>query len=454
MIGKRIGILGAGPAAAATAALLHQAGQRVEVVGMPRCDDAVEGVSWRVIDGLEKAGFGNIGEFLGKRWMRTSTWSGKQVEGNGECIVHRRDFDLYLLKQLERMGVPMRSAAIEEARFDGEIWRIACRQPFGLNGRELAAFDFLVEARGRGAAKSGVNDAEGPVSVALTRRFAGGLPADRERTYNEPFRRGWAWATHDRLGNGYVQIVVDPDTLAAGGGDPAALWPELFAELDFLRRRLGAGVRFAAPLGVRGIRPVLRGGRVSANHIRVGDACYSGDPLSGHGIFEAVAGASAVLPVVNTLFDRPGSSGLAIEYYNRRSRLIFQSRMEVAAEFYRTERRWPDEPFWQRRAGALCRFVDDTAATALSPGKGFVLEPVVENGYIVQRRVAVFPGNRRGVRFIDGVDLARLSDEISRSDDDPALDTLSARLGARREAVANAWRWLAAQSFTGDTVAG
>lgn len=453
MIGKRIGILGAGPAASVVGALLHHAGHQVEIIGMPRCDDVIEGISWRVANGLEKAGFGNIGEVLGRRSVRTANWAGKMVEGNGECVVHRNNFDLYLLKQLERMGIPMRNAAIEEVRFDGEIWRVACREPFGFNRRTLAAFDFLVEARGHGAPKTCANEAEGPVSIALIRRFTGALPADRERTYTESFRQGWTWVTHDKLGNGYIQIVVDPDTLKASDGDPGTLWPELWHELKFIHQRLGSRLKFAATIDVRGIRPVLRGERASTRHIRVGDACYSGDPLSGHGIFEAVSGAFAVLPVINTLFDRSGASELAIEYYNRRAKSIFQSRMEVAGEFYRTEQRWPNEAFWKKRSERV-GLGNDADAYQFSSRKRFVMEPVVESGYIVERRVAVLPGNRRGVRFIDGVDLAQLSDELSRTDQPPALESLSIRLGARRDAVANAWRWLSARGFSPGTLTG
>lgn len=454
---KRIGIIGAGPAAAVTAALLNRAGHRVEVIGLPRRDEAVEGVSWRVIDGLRKAGFANVGEVVGNRSLRVSTWGGKPIEGNGESVVRRRDLDRHLLKELGRMEVPVHRGEVEAARFVDEAWRIAWRPGSGPGRRErlaFAAFDFLIEARGRGAPRSGENEAEGLVSLALTSRFAGGLRADLARTYTEPFSRGWAWASHDNCGNGYLQIVVDPDTVVSGGKDPAALWPALFAELGFIRRRLGPGLRLAGAVGVRGIRPVLRGGRVATNYLRVGDACYSGDPLSGHGIFEAASGAWAALPVVNTLLGRPGASSLAIGYYNRRARSVFASRMDVAGEFYRAEQRWPDEPFWKRRGASLDRFIDDGAGSVRSPERRFVREPVVEDGFVVERRVAVIPGMPRGVRFIDGIDLARLSDEISRAGARPRLNTLSARLGAPREPIANAWRWLLAQDFTRHPVAG
>lgn len=458
---KSIGILGAGPAAAVTAALLNRAGHRVEMIGLPRRDEAVEGLSWRLIDGLRKAGFAKFGEALGKRSLRRSlrisTWGGKQIEGNGESVVRRRDLDRHLLADLGRMGVPVHRGEVEAARFADEAWRIAWRpgsEPGKRQGPAFAMFDFLIEARGRGAPRSGENEAEGPVSLALTSRFAGGLSIDLPRTYTEPFSRGWAWASHDSGGNGYLQIVVDPDTVVSGGKDPAALWPALFAELSFIRRRLGAGLRLAGAVGVRGIRPVLRGGRVSANFLRVGDACYSGDPLSGHGIFEAASGAWAALPVINTLLGRPGASPLAIAYYDRRARSIFASRLGVAAEFYRAERRWVDEPFWQRRAVPHYRFIDDGAGPVQSPERRFVLDPVVEDGFVVERRVAVIPGTPRGVRFIDGIDLARLSDEISHAGARPSLDTLSARLGAPRQPIANAWRWLLAQGFTRHPVAG
>jgi hypothetical protein len=74
-----------------------------------------------------------------------------------------------------------------------------------------------------------------------------------------------------------------------------------------------------------------------------------------------------------------------------------------------------------------------------------VHRPVVENGFIVERRVVLTPAHPRGVRFIDGVDLPALHDVIGRTREGSSAEQLSAQLGSQPAAVRNALHWMQAQ---------
>ena len=76
--------------------------------------------------------------------------------------------------------------------------------------------------------------------------------------------------------------------------------------------------------------------------IRIGDAALALDPLSGHGVFEALASATAAVPVVTTLLRRPADAALARAFYEERVERGFLRFARTARDFY-------------RRRGALAR---------------------------------------------------------------------------------------------------
>ncbi|MCP2871696.1 hypothetical protein NK909_24150, partial [Salmonella enterica subsp. enterica serovar Typhimurium] len=76
----------------------------------------------------------------------------------------------------------------------------------------------------------------------------------------------------------------------------------------------------------------------------------------------------------------------------------------------------------------------------------FATRPVVEDGFIVERRVVVSAEHPRGVRFIDGIDLGRL-DELLQGGPQTAPSDIGQHLHASADAVARALRWLQAQSL-------
>jgi hypothetical protein len=117
---------------------------------------------------------------------------------------------------------------------------------------------FLIEARGRAASGRSLR---GPPALSSCGPYAC-LPA-RSRTALATFERGWA------------------------GGE--------------VRARYAEASRAALPL--------------EQHLIRVGVAARAPDPLSGHGVFEALASARATLPVINTIRRLAPARALPLRQY-------------------------------------------------------------------------------------------------------------------------------------------
>ena len=144
---------------------------------------------------------------------------------------------------------------------------------------------------------------------------------------------------------------------------------------------------------------------VEPARIRIGDAALALDPLSGHGVFEALASATAAAPVVTTLLRRPADAALARAFYEERVEQAFLRFARTARDFYRVEERWRDAPFWQARRD----WPDNLPAHPPSVGATEIcVKPVIEDGFVVAREVIVTADQPRGVFTVDGVPLVPL----------------------------------------------
>jgi hypothetical protein len=233
--------------------------------------------------------------------------------------------------------------------------------------------------------------------VAVARPFRGAL--GDAATAIATLAEGWAWMAAYPDGRRVVQFLVAADAVPGR------------AHLTVLHERLlealpdaVAWVDGAAPEGeavARDATPVLRAGLVGPDHLRVGDAAFATDPLSGHGVFEAMGGAFAAAAAINTLLSEPAALPLVRAFVEGRAKAIFEHHARTGRAFYQAEGRWPDAPFWRERA-------------AWPPGadplgtSGVRRQPVVVDDRIVEREVLFTPRHPRGVLAIDGVELAPL----------------------------------------------
>jgi hypothetical protein len=432
-------LLGAGPAALALALTLQRMGLQPLLIGRPRPQAAVEGLSYRVAQGLQQLGCRTALGLLDRPWRRLSCWAGAQVEMNGEFVVQRQALDAALWQDARLAGVDLRAGRVHRLEHAGAgHWRIEWED--GQGGQQRTQAGFVVESRGRAAPKWAPDEAAGTPMVALSRAFTG-AERGRRTTFTESFEDGWSWGTLDADGSATVQLVLHPDTLKRHGGDLDAAHAAGLRQLQAVPGLLGPRLQPWGGTGVRGIQAVLRGGCCRRDGLRVGDAAYTSDPLSGHGMFEAVSGALAAAPTLRTLLERPGDADAACDFYSSRVRSIFAQRRRAAHDHYATETRWAAAPFWRSLQAAPPEHDPAPAPQAAAIAQ----RPVVEDGFIAQRRVVLVPGHPRGVRFIDGIDVPALRDAVRGALGGICVERLSAQLGSPPGTVRNALHWMQAQ---------
>jgi menaquinone-9 beta-reductase len=378
-------VAGGGPAGCAAALGLARAGFEVVLVTVPRRPAVVEGLSERVVRFLEQAGCERTRATLGPSVRREASWNGRTTSANLEWVVERAIFDRALLEDVSAAGIRVSIASLRGLCCVDGAWQ-------ALAGAHACRANFLVEARGRRAPG---RRRHGPAAIALAQTWSGLAP--RACTAVAPFEGGFAWFATVGNGHGSLQLVISPpgraghDTLLASV-PPARVWLADASPCSSVSARHAGMSRALAPL--------------ERSCIRIGDAALALDPLSGHGVFEALASATAAVPVVTTLLRRPADAALARAFYEERVERAFLRFARTARDFYRLEERWRETAFWQAR----CHWPDDLPAHP-SPSSGapeIQTKPVIEDGFVVAREVIVTADQPRGVFMVDGVPLVAL----------------------------------------------
>ena len=220
-----------------------------------------------------------------------------------------------------------------------------------------------------------------------------------------------------------------------------AFFERLRSEVAEAPSWLGAG-RGVGEVSARHAETSRAAGPLEDRLIRVGDAALAIDPLSGHGVFEAIASARAAVPVINTLLRRPADAGLARAFYEERLRLAFERFARIGRDFYALEHRFADRDFWRERR----LWPDDQPAhaPAFADPPTVAARPVVEDGFIAERPVLIVADQPRGIWRVDDVPVVALMEWYRREAStlvDP-VPAAGARFGRTEGQIATALAWL------------
>jgi flavin-dependent dehydrogenase len=460
-------ILGAGPAGCVAAIHLRRLGFAVALIGAPvrgGPNGAIEGASPRVVEGFRRAGCAAAVAALGPLARRRAVWDGATSDHNGEYLVARASFDQALREDARNAGVTVIDGRVAGYERLGDIWQVSLR-----GGRPVMASGFLVEARGRRAPRGRQVAQRGAPPLALRRRYIGLKPGPA-RSGAASFRDGWAWFADFGKGEASLQFFLDHPGAGthpgagdrsgagshpgaggrsgAGGGDRAVLFEAALAACREARAWVSGG-RPSGPVLAREATALRHARPLEERLIRIGDAAMAIDPLSGHGLFEAVGGAMAAAPVINTLLNRPGDGALARAFYDARQSTGFLRHARIGRDFYRAESRWPTRPFWAAR-----RVWPDDEPGHVEPVAGvgeICRRPVVCDGFITQREVVVTPDQPRGVLMLAGVPLAALWRALGAGAafdaGAPDYTSLAEHFGVTPGQIAEAAGWLMARGL-------
>ena len=423
-------VVGAGPAAAATACGLRRLGYAVVMIGESR-NASVEGVSERTLARLRIAGLLAAAECVRGPGERTGVWGDGVTATSREYIVERSAFDRALLTDAAASGVVTRADWVIALEQSNEGWCVRTRSG-DIDCR------VVIDARGR---RSRGAPLRGPRLAAISQRFQSPGHASL-RTVVHPLADGWCWLAEDEEGMRWVQVVGAPGTLQPRHdlslqiATTLKALPALAASLD--------GAVAVGPSSVRAAVAKMSIPAPARGMLRVGDAAIAMDPLSGHGLHEALASASVTVAAAHTYLDR--DDWIAVEQFvNERAHEVWSRTVAVAAHFYGAQAARIATPFWMQTASAYESLA--VAANAREWHEPRVdLRPVLNGHFIEMRRVVVTPERRRGVWQLSSVELAGLVDYFH-SEPQPDVAHAAERFARTPAVVSEAAEWLAARGL-------
>lgn len=391
-----IAVVGGGPAGAVVARLLAGRGYRVVLLARRSAYPALEGLAERAAQGLRHAGCFRALATAGPEAGRAVHWNGEHSAINRERLLERSAFDAALLADAREAGVTVLDTRAGRVRRTASGWRIA------LADAELKS-GFLIEARGRVAPRARIPVRRGPATLALSRRWRMPCPGTAG-TRIASSADGWLWFATDGGDTTLAQVFVDRDTLPARAA-LTGFYHDRLAAFPAIRNLL----RDAQALGsvhVRNAHTQCAGRLIEPAYARAGDAAFAIDPLSGHGLYQAIGGALALAAAVHTLLARPGDTPAALRFYRERIEAEFLRMARIGRDVYHREQRWPDRPFWRSRQSW-----PDAEPAHAPPGAApprIERRPVNDDGFIAEREVIVTPDHPRGLWQVAGVELVPL----------------------------------------------
>ena len=265
--------------------------------------------------------------------------------------IHRRQFERRLAERARSLGVErLTRTRIGDVVQDGSYWRITLQTPHST--RELDT-KFVVDATGRiawFARRRGARRVRSDSMVSVAAFLEAPRAPDPDSfTLVEAVEDGWWYSATIPDARLAAAFMTDSSQLDAAAARTATGWDALLARSRHTRERVArSDYRLHSPAMITD----AGGGRlepiVGERWLAVGDAAAFFDPLSSHGIVNAIAGglgaanaiASHCCGAVETLDEYASNIKSAFEVYREQRRL-----------YYAMERRWPTSPFWLKRRG-------------------------------------------------------------------------------------------------------
>ena len=415
-------IIGAGPGGSVAAIALAQRGYRVTLLQRPRPYPALEGLAERAVAGLRHIGCERALASLNEQAVRQACWGGQSFRGNLEWLVDRQRFDQALLQDARAAGIEVPQAGLTGFERAGKGWRLHLADT-----KEFTA-EFIVDARGRAAPQEDI--IRGPATTALSQRWHLSRQS-LAQTLIQPYAEGWAWLALSGQGWGILQMFLSTEQKKL---PPKAkltdYYQGILANLPLIQQELD-GAAPEGPVYARFAQPQYNQPIIADGYARVGDAAFSIDPLSGHGVYFAIGGALAAAAAVHTILSKPENTQTAEQFYRERIADDFWRMARIGRDFYQHEQSWPESPFWRERQ----KWPDQQPAHA-EPSRfkpSIEKRPVNADGLIELRDVIVCADHPRGIWQVAGIELVSLLRclQVGGSIDDPAQKTAQAWLTAR-----------------------
>jgi flavin-dependent dehydrogenase len=358
---SRVAIIGGGPAGAAAAITLAALGISAAVFESapgpqdkpgeslpPQCTPVLQrlGLMDRLVQGSHLRCHGNRSRWGQKEAQERSHFVGPYGPG---WRLDRREFEAALAHTAMERGVHWQyGARVRKAERHNRVWHITLQR--GNRVSEVTA-DFLIDASGRRASLARQLGSK-PVAIDRLAAVVSELRPPGKRiedtfTMVEAVPSGWWYAAAIPNGNLAVLYVTDHDLPQfRAARNPQCWWTMLVETTDL-----------AAPIREYGFRPLESPQAVTAaschlssiagdGWLAAGDAAAAHDPLSSHGIAAALGSGYYAAFAASDLLSARDEARQAYLTLMQRAWDAYCAEGQIC---YSSERRWPKEPFWERR---------------------------------------------------------------------------------------------------------
>ena len=424
---RDVAVLGAGPAGVAAAVGLARLGYSIRMFAGPM-RSGIEGASERTLHCLQRLGLKKAAACLRVRGPRARHWAGVESINGTEYLLDRTQFDQSLRRDATDAtdaGVEVHEAWVNSCESSHEGWWVQAGE------EPVAAFRAVVDARGRGVRGPAQR---GPALLALMQRFTS--DAREPGTAIVMGSERWCWFAQDGRGNLDVQMVCAPVRARSRSALQALLTAD--ADLPVRYASLLSAARPAGGLRARASGTSSRKAAETAGRILAGDAAMALDPLSGHGIYEALASADLSIAALNTHLRGEDWSPVR-RFVHERAQELLVRKATAAHSFYQTAAAMNDGRFWS----AMMQGYAELAASGgmlHDPRTQIQSRPVLDGVRITMRRVLVAPNWPRGIWRYGDIEIAALLDCCEPGDWD--AQRAASQLQRPPAAVQAAMHWL------------
>ena len=360
-------VIGAGPAGSATALRLRRHGVgRVLLADAGGFDGIRIGESIPPDTGLLLAELDLLPGFLAQGHERClgscSSWGDDELGYNDFVInpyghgwhLDRNRFDAFLAHQAAERGARLelgwRLEAAERRPSGG--WRLTFQTAGGRTRRIDAGI--VVDATGQRAFLARLAGARRRIAdrlICITGRFQ--LAADNrlgKLTLLEACGYGWWYAARLAGGEAVVAVTTDPETCRRRTLRHPLSWLCHLARTRHLGARLDGGALLPGGPRAWPASSFHLDSPHGEDWLAVGDAAGSYDPLTSQGIYKALAGG---LQAGDAIARRLTGEMGAFAAYGESLAHSWKEYLRLRTYLYAREARWPDQPFWQTRAGRV-----------------------------------------------------------------------------------------------------
>ncbi len=357
-------VVGGGPAGASTALGLVRSGQSVALLERSRYDHVRFGETLPPVVRLLLAELGVWERFQSDAHSPSpgivSAWGQPELYENDFFFnpygcgwhVDRRRFDDMVALAAEEAGTVVYRATrpsrcFQERSGDWELEVAAGARRVRLRSK------FLVDATGRAswvARRQGARRLTFDRLIGVIGFFSANSRSSShdQRTLVEASENGWWYSALLPNHHTVVAYMTDVDLFPRVPGTLRSHWQARLHQTVHTRLRVES-CSWESSLRLVSANSYLMDRVAGRNWLAVGDAALAFDPLSAQGVSKAVASGLAAAQTIEEYFR---GNPRTLNDFAQRCEHSFAQFLEMRAQYYGREKRWPTSPFWLRRGSS------------------------------------------------------------------------------------------------------